>query len=260
MWKHAIHAVVLWLALPAHSSGAVLAPTGTLRATFLGGNPVQGRVDAASGAVTGPVADLVQELSRRLGVPFRIAPSPDVRGVMEAINTHSADLGFLAFDATRATEVDFSQPYALAYNSYIVQAGSTIKSAADIDRPGIRIAAPKGDSGELYLTRTLQHAELKGIPGLNPEAAQKMLGAGEIDAFATNRQRLTEMAARFPALRVLPDNFFAVEQAIVVAKDNLAAVDFLNEFIDNARASGFLKGLIETAKLSGVEPAPARKR
>jgi hypothetical protein len=77
MWKHAIHAGVLWLALSAHSSVAdakeLLAPTGTLPATLLGGNPVQGRIDAASGAVTGPVADLVQELSRRLGVPFRIA-------------------------------------------------------------------------------------------------------------------------------------------------------------------------------------------
>jgi polar amino acid transport system substrate-binding protein len=264
MWKHAFYAVALWLALPAHSSAAdakeILAPTGTLRATFLGGNPVQGMVDAASGAVTGPVADLVQELSRRLGVPFRIAPSADVRGVMEAVKTHAADLGFLALDATRAAEVDFSQPYALAYNSYVVQAGSALKSAADIDRPGIRIAAPKGDSGELYLSRTLQHAELKSIQGLGPEAAQKMLGAGEIDAYATNRQRLSEMAMRFPGLRLLPDNFFAVEQSIVVAKGNAAPVDFLNEFIDDTRGSAFLKAVIERAKLSGVEAAPARKR
>ncbi|HYK59707.1 MAG TPA: transporter substrate-binding domain-containing protein [Bryobacteraceae bacterium] len=129
-----------------------------------------------------------------------------------------------------------------------------------MDRPGIRIAAPKGDSGELYLSRTLQHAELKSIQGLGAEAAQKMLGAGEIDACATNRQRLSEMATRFPGLRLLPDNFFAVEQAMVIAKGNAAAVDFLNGFIDDARASGFLKTVIERAKLSGVEAPPARKR
>jgi len=133
MWKHALCAMGLWLALPGHSSAAdakqALAPRGTLRATFLGGNPVQGRVDAASGAVTGPAADLVQELSWRLGVPFRIAPSADVRGVMEAVKTHAADLGFLGFDATRAAEVDFSQPYAVAYNSYVVQAGSALRPA-----------------------------------------------------------------------------------------------------------------------------------
>ena len=193
-----------------------------------------------------------------LGVPFRIAPSADVRGVMEAVKTHAADLGFLAFDATRAAEVDFSQPYAVAYNSYVVQAGSALKSAADIDRPGIRIAAPKGDSGELYLSRTLQHAELKSIQGLGPEAHRRC--SGRDDAYATNRQRLSEMATRFPGLRLLPDNFFAVEQAMVIAKGNAAAVDFLNGFIDDARASGFLKTVIARAKLSGVEAPPARKR
>src|SRR6476646_4948499 len=41
---------------------ADLAPTGTLRATFLGDNPVQGTVDPTTGAVSGPVADIVKEL------------------------------------------------------------------------------------------------------------------------------------------------------------------------------------------------------
>jgi polar amino acid transport system substrate-binding protein len=178
---------------------------------------------------------------------------------METVKTHAADLGSFPFDATRAAEVDFSQPYAQAYKSYIVPAGSTLKSAADIDRSGNRIPTPKGDSGELYLSRTLQHAELKSILGLNP-AAQELLAGGEADAYATNRQRLSEMAARFPGLRVLPDNFFAVEQSIVVPKGNAAAVDFLNEFIDDARASGFLKAVIERARFSEVEAAPPRQR
>ena len=250
--------------LPAHSSAADtndgLAPTGTLRATFLGGNPVQGRVDRATGTISGPAAELTKELARRLGVAFRITPSADVRGVIDAIKAHTADIGFLAFDATRAAEVDFSQPYSLAYNSYVVLADSSLRSAADLDRPGVRIAAPKGDSGELYLGRTLKQAELKSIAGLNPDAAQKMLVAGEIDAYATNRQRLSEMAARFPNLRVLPDNFFAVEQAIIVAKGNAAGAGSLNQFIDSVRASGFLKTTLDAARLSGVEVAPPRAR
>lgn len=55
---------------------ADLAPTGTLRAVFLGDNPVQGRVDPKTGAITGPVADLVQELARRLKVPYKLIPAP----------------------------------------------------------------------------------------------------------------------------------------------------------------------------------------
>jgi hypothetical protein len=54
-----------------------LAPTGRLRGVFLGSNPVQGRVDPQTGAITGPVADLVKELARRLGVPYVVTPAPD---------------------------------------------------------------------------------------------------------------------------------------------------------------------------------------
>ena len=248
--------------VPAQTSGEAkqLAPTGTLRVTFLGNNPVQGRVDAKTGAVTGPVADITRELARRLGVPFQITPAAGVRAVLDSITMHTADLGFLAFDATRAAEVDFSDNYELAYNTFVVRTDSPLQKVADADREGIRIAAPKGDSGDLFLSRTLKHAELKSIPGLGVEQAQRMLAASEIDAFATNRQRLVEQTAGFPDVRILADNFFGVEQSLVVGKGDPARVSYLNRFIDDLRASGFLQAAIDRAQLHGVEVAPRSNR
>src|SRR5947209_21431 len=88
---------LLFLAFSADPTliAADLAPTGTLRATFLGSNPVQGKVDRQTGAITGPVADLVKELARRLNVPYTLIPAPDARGVMDNLNAHKADIGFL---------------------------------------------------------------------------------------------------------------------------------------------------------------------
>src|SRR5712691_5365433 len=96
---------------------ADLASTGTLRAAFLGDNPVQGRVDPKTGAITGPVADLVQELARRLKVPYKLIPAPGARAVIDQINAHTADIGFLAWEAARAREVDFSGGYAEMHNT-----------------------------------------------------------------------------------------------------------------------------------------------
>jgi ABC-type amino acid transport substrate-binding protein len=110
------------------------------------------------------------------------------------------------------------------------------------------------------LSRTLKQAELKSIAGLNQETAQKMLTAREIDAYATNRQRLAEMVARIPGLRILPDNFFAVEQSIIIAKGNSAGIGYIDQFINDARNSGLLKSVLEKAKLSGVEVAPPNSR
>ncbi len=140
-----------------------LAPTGTLRATFLGANPVQGHVDAQTGAITGPVADIVKEMARKLGVPYTITPASGAAGVIALIKAHKADIGFLAYDEARAKEVDFAGSYALMYNTYVVAADSPIKTAADADRPGVKIGAVRGQTQELYLSANIKQGEVKDL-------------------------------------------------------------------------------------------------
>ena len=235
-----------------------LAPTGALRATFIATNPVQAVTDAQSGEVRGPAAELARELARWLGVPFRITGAQGVAGVLDSVKKGEADIGFLAFDPVRAAEVDFSQPYALAQNTYVVLDRSPIRSVSEIDRAGMRIGVATRDAGDLFLTRNLKAAELVRNPGGNLDIAVAKLNAGEIEAYAANRQRLSELVARVPGLRLLPDNFYGVEQSIIVAKGNpgLAAVDRL---VDEARASGLIAAALGRAGLVGVDVAPRRE-
>jgi polar amino acid transport system substrate-binding protein len=236
-----------------------LAPTGTLRAVFLQTNPVQGRVDAKTGAVNGPAVDLTRELGRQIGVPVSILGVPGARVMIDSVKNHTADIGFLAFDPTRATDVDFSQVYSLSWSSYIVPVKSPLHAVADADRKGIRIGAATGDSPELYLSRNLKSAELKRYDSPPADDVLRMLAAGEFDAWAANRQRLIEMAATNPNLRVLPDNYFAVKQAIIVPKGDRAALDAVNRFLNDARTSGLIKKVIDKAGLSAsVDVAPAQ--
>src|SRR5580658_3861121 len=111
-------------------SAQVLAPTGTLRAVFLQNNPVQGRVDPKTGAVSGPAVDLTRELGRQLGVPVSIVGVPGARPMIDSVKNHTADIGFLAFDPTRAVDVDFSQVYALSWSGYIVPVNSPLHAVA----------------------------------------------------------------------------------------------------------------------------------
>ncbi|HEX4136201.1 MAG TPA: transporter substrate-binding domain-containing protein [Bryobacteraceae bacterium] len=250
---------VLSALLCAAAAQAQLAPTGTLRAVFLQTNPVQGRVDANTSAITGPAVDLARELGRQLGVPVSVTPVSGPKAVIESLKNRTADIGFLAYDATRATEVDFSHVYAFSWSSYIVPANSPLQVVADVDRKGTRVGSTTGDSPELYLSRNLKKAELKQYGSLRPEEVLRMLAAGEIDAWAANRQRLIEMAAADKSTRVLRDNFFAVQQAIVVAKGDDAALDTVNRFIEAARASGLIKKAIVAAGLGrSVDVAPGK--
>src|SRR5258705_12678511 len=101
--------LALALALPAQRT--VLAPTGTLRASFIATNPVQGRIDPKTGATTGPAPDLVRELARRIGVQPVVTPLPDAGAVLKSVTSGEVDFGFLAVERERGSQVDFSDAY-----------------------------------------------------------------------------------------------------------------------------------------------------
>jgi polar amino acid transport system substrate-binding protein len=252
----------LVVAIPLLAAGADLAPTGTLRAAFLATNPVQGRVDPQTGAITGPVADLVRELAGRLGVPYTLLPVPDAASVIDRVKSRKADVGFLAYEAARASQVDFSDPYALMANAYAVRADSNITRSAEVDRAGVKIGAVKGQSQEIYVSGNIKNARVQVLPSMPAnDIVAGMLAGGELDVFAANRQRMEELARASTKVRVLPDNFLMIGQAMVVDKGNWSSLDELNRFLADVLASGFVKGSLDRAKLVGsMEVAPIPKK
>jgi polar amino acid transport system substrate-binding protein len=251
--------IALLLVLPLQKTD--LAPTGTLRASFIENNPNQGRVDAKTGAVTGPAADLTRELARRLGVKYEITPLPAAGAVLESVRSGKMDIGFLAYEAARATQVDYTDNYSVSGSAYAVRGNSTLKSSADIDRAGVTVGAVSGQSQEVYLREHLKSAKLNSLPAAPANAVMaKMLLDGQVDAFGANRTRMEELVREFPSLRVLSDDFMVTTQAIVVAKGKTAQREYLNRFLADVRTSGFVKTSLEKANLAGVNVAPEPRR
>ena len=58
-------------------------------------------------------------------------------------------------------------------------------------------------------------------------------------------------------MRVLPDNFYGLEQAIIVNKGETAKLAAVNKLIDETRTTGLIPSAIEGAGLKGVDVAPA---
>jgi len=248
--------------LAAQSPSQTLAPTGTLRAIFLGGNPVQGRVDPKTGEAAGPVPDLVRELARRLGVPYKIISAPDAQVILDSLKDHTADIGFLAYDPARAREADFGAAFEVMFNSYLVRSDSPIKKSADVDRTGVKVAAVKGQTQELFVSSHLKKAQVRVFQTMPPQAeVERLIGIGEVDVFAINRQRsLDAQAASGSKLRALSDSFLEVEQCFVVEKGARAKLDAIEKFVAELRSSGFIKVSIDRAKLTGVDVASGKKR
>jgi polar amino acid transport system substrate-binding protein len=63
-------------------------------------------------------------------------------------------------------------------------------------------------------------------------------------------------AEKLPGSKILPGNFMTVQQAIGTAKPNTAGAKFLSEFVEEAKKSGFVAGLIEKHHVKGLSVAP----
>ncbi len=243
----------------AQSPAAVLAPTGTLRVVFLGGNPVHGRVNAATGATTGTVPDISREVARRIGVPASIVSKPNAAGIAAALRDGSADVGFLAYDEERANDVDFGTPFVVMLNSYLVRADSPIRTSIDVDRPGVIVGAVTGTSQQFFVSRALTRAKIRMFDVMPSQAeVERLLGSGEITAFAINRQRSLDAQKASSRLRALDDSFMKVDQSVVVPKGRRDRLDAINPIIADLVKSGFVKGAVERAGISGVELPGAR--
>ena len=164
-------------------------------------------------------------------------------------------MGFMGPDPSR-TGVDFSPPIVQLDYTFLVPAGSSIQRVADADRPGVRIAVVSDHASTLTLSRVLKHAQL--VYAATPDPTFELLRAGQADAFASIRAVLLAYSLKLPGSRVLEEHYGANLVGMVVPKGQTARLAYISEFIEQAKASGFVQQAIDRAGLPGHKVAPAK--
>ena len=231
-----------------------LAPTGKLRVGINYGNPVLATKNRASGDLHGVAVDLARELGRRLDLPVELVGFESAGQMVEGLKAGAWDAAFLAVDPGRTGEITFTAPYIEIEGTYLVPGGSSLQTIADVDRAGMRIGVSANSAYDLFLSRSLQRAQL--VRAADPTAAFELLGAGKVDVVAGVRQSLMANAEKLPGARVLAGRFMAIQQALGIPKGHDVGAKYLREFIEDVKASGVVARAIETAGVRGVSAAP----
>jgi len=246
---------VFLLASPLFAQDARLSNGGVMRAAYLASNPAQALKDEQTGELRGVAVDLARELGRRLGVRVALLARDNPQQVIDAVRNREAEIGFVAYNPERAGPVEFSRPYLLVQQTFLVREDSSIRGIADIDRPGIKLGARRADSIALYLKRTLTRAQLIELTDNSRDTVLRQLRDGVIDAFGANRQRLADMGKGASGVRLLLDDLYGVEQTIIVPAGQRDALTRVNEFLADVRQSGFLRMSIESSRVIGITAA-----
>jgi polar amino acid transport system substrate-binding protein len=234
---------------------AALAPRGRLRVGLNYGNFLLVLGDGPDGAPRGIAPDLGREIGRRLGVPVEFVRFQQAGELAEGAGRGLWDIGFLGSEPKRAVEIAFSPPYLEIPVTYLVPPGSSIRTAAEVDRDGVRIAVSAQSAYDLFLSRTLRHATLMRAHGI--EGSYRVFLAEKLDALAGLKPRLVADAARLPGSRVLDGQVTGVQQSIGTPRDRgAAAARYLRDFVEEAKASGLVARIIAAHGVRGVTVAP----
>jgi polar amino acid transport system substrate-binding protein len=233
---------------------AELAPTGVLRAGINLSNFLLVSGKNAAGEPEGVAPDMARAIAERLGVPVAYVTFPRPGELADAAGQGVWDIGLIAAEPARAATIAFSPAYAEIEATYLVPAGSPLRTIEEVDRPGVRIAIAARSAYDLWLSRHLRHAELVRAPSL--DASYDLFVADRLDALAGLRPRLLQDVEKLSGARILEGKFTAVQQAVGTAKANQAGAAFLRDFVEDAKASGLVARLIERHHIRGLSVAP----
>jgi len=235
-----------------------LAPTGVLRAGINLSNFLLVTGKNSSGDPEGVSPDMARAVAERLEIPVKYISYATPGELADEATEDVWDIGNIGAEPERARTISFTAAYAEIESTYLVPAGSSVQSVAEVDRQGMRIAVYGRSAYGLWLVDNIRQAELIKTDGM--DASFDAFVEQKLDALAGLRPRLVKDVEQLPGARVLDGKFSAVQQAIGTKPERKAGAAFLRDFVEEAKASGLVASLIEKHGVAGrltVAP-PAR--
>ncbi len=245
-------------AIDSATCSPLLCPNGTLRASINLGNPILANKSSTTGEVFGVSVDLSRELAKRLGVQLELKIFDAAAKSVAAVTSNEADIGFFAIDPLRGEGVSFSAAYIHIEGCYLVKQNSPLTANEQVDKAGVRITAAKGSAYDLFLTRNLKNANL--VHSVTSQTVVDTFVQNGSDAAAGVRQQLESdrdrLAATTPLRLVLP-SFMVIQQAMGIPSNRgEAAAQYLRDFVEEMKRSGFVAGSLKRHGIQGAAVAP----
>jgi polar amino acid transport system substrate-binding protein len=240
--------------MPSAAVKAELAPKGVLRAGTNMSNFLLVTSKAANGDPAGVSPDMSAEIARRLGVPVTYVTFPQPGPLADKVDTDTWDIALIGAEPQRAEKIAFTKAYVEIQSTYLVPPGSLLKTIADVDKPGIRIAVTARTAYGLWLERNIKHATLVWCETI--DASYDVFAADKLDVLAGLKPRLLSDVKRMAGAKIMDGQFSAVQQALGTSRRNAEAAKFLEAFVAEVKHTGFVASLIAKHHVEGLSVAP----
>ena len=206
-----------------------------------------------SGEIEGIDADLSKELAKELGAELTIVESSFGTFIAD-LQSGKCEIGMFGIGATlkRAQAVAFSKPYLLTSIYAVGRKGGPVKSWADIDQPGMRVAVTLGSYIEPFMKGYLKNAELVVVAP--PATREGELMANRADVIMTDYPTAVKVTDQFDWAETIEptETLRLTPYAYVVPQGDQIWLNYVNLFVDTIKLDGRLKHFAEKNKLGPI--------
>lgn len=237
-----------------------VAPSGSLRVAISVGPAAStfwATRDPNSGEARGVTVELAKAAAAKLNLPLKLLEYPNSGEIAAAAAQDAWDISFMPADAEREKFVDQGPPYVVYASTYLVREAAGITTIAEVDRDGIRVGAIAGTSTSRSVAKSLKHATLTTFP--KPEAAAALLREGQLDALAMGTDALIDIGKGLPGTRVLDEPVQSTGVVVTVPKNRPAAREWAAAFIEEAKADGTVRRILDSTGFAGTAVAPPQR-
>jgi polar amino acid transport system substrate-binding protein len=233
-----------------------LAPTGKLRGGIVVSPAASAffAIEDGKGELRGVTVDLMYAFAEVLKLPLALQVFSNSGQVTDAVASGECDVAFMPRDTEREKKVEFGPAYYLISSTYLVPAGSTVKTIDEVNRAGVRIVGISNTTTVRSARRTAPNASVEEVPSV--ELMTQMAAAGKGDAFALSHDSFAGLLPKLPGARVLPGNFQQTGIAVAVPKGRPAALKIASGLLENAKKSGVVRRALDRAGFTDAEVAP----
>ena len=203
----------------------------------------------------GVAVTLGRALAEKLGVPAQILPHQASGEIQNSAADDKWDVAFLPVDEERKKFVDFGNAYHLLQSTFLVVPGSPMRSVKNANASGIAIGGVANTAtfrAATKATPAATHVEFAKV-----DLAVAAMQEGRIQAIALSRESLSGLVGKLPGSRILDDAFLNSSTAVCVPKGRPAALAYVSEFIEEAKASGLVRRALDEMGLASSQVAPA---
>lgn len=208
--------------------------------------------DTKTNTLSGLDIDMAKELGKELGAEVEFVESGFGTFIAD-LQANKCAIGMFALGVTtkRAQAVEFTKPYMNASVYGVVRKGGKVKTWADIDKPGVKVAVLLGSYIETYMKGYLKKATIVSIQP--PATRESELSANRADVILVDYPTVLRVKQEFDWAQSVepPQKLAATPVAYAIPQGDQVWLNFVNTFIDIMKMDGRLAAIAKKYQLDG---------